>query len=66
MAVVNFKSAMPSVGGSSATATPSGSGSGSGSKTLRNVFIGLVVLGLGYYAYTRWEKSKQAANEDDN
>lgn len=62
MAVVNFKSAMPSVGGSSATATPSGSGS----KTLRNVFIGLVVLGLGYYAYTRWEKSKQAANEDDN
>ena len=62
MAVVNFKSAMPSVGGSSAAATPSGSGS----KTLRNVFIGLVVLGLGYYAYTRWEKSKQAANEDDN
>ena len=50
MAVVNFKSAMPSVGGSSATATPSGSGS----KTFRNVFIGLVVVALGYYAYTRW------------
>jgi hypothetical protein len=62
MAVVNFKTAMPSVGGSSAPAPASGSGS----NTFRNVLIGLAVIGLGYWAYTHFSKSKQAADEDDN
>lgn len=62
MAVVNFKSAMPNVGGSSATPASSGSGS----KTMRNILILLAVAGIGYYAYNQWQKRKKTAENDDN
>ena len=58
MAVVNFKSAMPSMGGASATSK------GSGSSMTKYLILGLILAGAGYVAYNYFMKPK-ATIEDD-
>jgi hypothetical protein len=62
MAVVNFKSAMPSMGGAAASSSSASKG---GSSMTKYVVIALLLAGAGYLAYNHFFKPK-ATNEDDN